>query len=250
MAQSWSFQLYSARNFQPWDKVLQTLGMVGYKEVEGFGGVYSDPVAFRKELDKNGLAMTSGHFAIDLLESDFDGAAKTAETLGVKLIACPFIMPDQRPSDAAGWRAFGERLGKVGEKAKKAGFDFAWHNHDFEFKPLADGSVPQKHMFDAARDIGWEIDVAWVIRGGADPLKWIADYGPRINAVHVKDIAPAGQNADEDGWADVGHGTVDWRGLIETLREKSKALTYVMEHDKPSDYARFARRSFETVNHF
>ena len=192
MAGSWSFQLYSARNFQPWDKILQTLGMVGYKEVEGFGGVYSDPAAFRKELDKNGLAMTSGHFAIDLLESDFDSAARTAETLGMKLIACPFLMPDQRPTDAAGWRAFGERLGKVGDKAKKAGFDFAWHNHDFEFKPLADGSVPQKHILDAAPDLGWEIDVAWVIRGDADPLKWIADYGPRINAVHVKDIAPAG----------------------------------------------------------
>lgn len=250
MAQSWSFQLYSARNFQPWDKVLQTLGMVGYKEVEGFGGVYADPAAFRRELDKNGLAMTSGHFSIDLLEGDFDGAAKTAETLGVKLIACPHLVVEKRPADAAGWKAFGERLGKVGEKAKKAGFDFAWHNHDFEFKPLPDGSVPQKHILDAAPDIGWEIDVAWVIRGGADTQKWIADYGKRITAVHVKDIAPAGQNADEDGWADVGHGTVDWAGLIKTFREKTPARTYVMEHDNPSDYARFARRSFETVNRF
>ena len=58
--------------------------------------------------------------------------------------------------------------------------------------------------------IGWEMDVAWVIRGGADPLKWIDEYGQRITAVHVKDIAPAGENANEDGWADVGHGTVDW----------------------------------------
>ena len=170
--------------------------------------------------------MPSGHFAIDLLENDFDGAAKIAETLGVKLIICPHIVADARPTDAAGWQAFGERLGKVGEKAKTAGFDFAWHNHDFEFKPLADGSLPQKHMLDAAPDIGWEMDVAWVIRGGADPLKWIADYGPRITAVHVKDIAPAGQNANEDGWADVGHGTVDWRGLVKAFKEKSAAKVY------------------------
>jgi len=250
MAQSWSFQLYSARNYQPWDKVLQTLGMVGYKQVEGFGGVYADPAAFRKELDKNGLAMTSGHFSIDLLESDFDGAAKTAKTLGVKLIACPHLVADQRPTDTAGWRAFGERLGKVGAKAKKAGFDFAWHNHDFEFKALPDGSVPQTHILEAAPDIGWEMDVAWVIRGGADVAKWIADYGKRITAVHVKDIAPAGQNANEGGWADVGHGTVDWRGLMKTFRDKTPAKIFVMEHDNPSDYARFARRSLETVNHF
>ena len=75
-------------------------------------------------------------------------------------------------------------------------------------------------MLDAAPGIGWEMDVAWVIRGGADPLKWIAEYGPRITAVHVKDIAPAGQNANEDGWADVGHGTVDWAGLIKAFRRE------------------------------
>jgi sugar phosphate isomerase/epimerase len=246
----WSFQLYSARNFQPWDKVLNVIGQLGYREVEGFGGVYGDAAAFRKELDKNGLAMTSGHFSIDLLEKDFDGAAKIADTLGVKLIACPHLAAEFRPSDAAGWRAFGERLGKVGENAKKAGFDFAWHNHDFEFKPLADGSLPQNHILDAAPGIGWEIDVAWVIRGGADPLQWIADYGKRITAVHVKDIAPSGHNADEDGWADVGHGTVDWAGLMGALREKSSAAIYVMEHDNPSDYERFAKRSIEAAKRY
>ena len=114
-----------------------------------------------------------------------------------------------RPTPPAGRRSAGGSA-RSASNAKKAGFEFAWHNHAFEFETLADGSLPQKLMLDAAPGIGWEIDVAWVIRGGADPLKWIAEYGPRITAVHVKDIAPAGQNANEDGWADVGHGTVDW----------------------------------------
>lgn len=239
----WSFQLYSARNFQPWEGVLTTLGKLGYRQVEGFGGVYGDAKAFRAELDRNGLAMPTGHFSVDMLENDFEGARTIAETLGVKLIACPFLMPDQRPADAAGWQAFGRRLAKIGETAGKAGFGFAWHNHDFEFKPLADGSIPQKHIFDAAPGIGWEIDVAWVIRGGADPLRWIDDYASRIVAVHVKDIAPKGEATNEDGWADVGHGSVDWRGLVKALREKTPARHYVMEHDNPSDFERFAARS-------
>ena len=247
MATPWSFQLYSARNFQPWDKVLKTVGQLGYTQVEGFGGVYADPAAFRKELDDNGLSMPSGHFSIDLLENDFDGAVKIAKTLGVKLIACPHIAADLRPADAAGWKAFGARLGKVGDKANAAGFDFAWHNHDFEFKALPDGSLPQRHILDAAPSIGWEMDVAWVIRGGADPLEWIDEYGKRITAVHVKDIAPAGENANEDGWADVGHGTVDWAGLIKAFREKSPAKIFVVEHDNPSDFERFARRSIESA---
>ena len=64
--------------------------------------------------------------------------------------------------------------------------------------------------------------------------------GDRITAVHVKDIAPAGENADEDGWADVGQGTVDWKGLMAALKEQTKAKYFVMEHDNPKDDKRFA----------
>ncbi len=245
----WSFQLYSARNFQPWDKVLKTLSALGYAQVEGFGAVYDEPEAFRAELDKNGLAMPSGHFGIDLLEQDFGKAASIANTLGMKLIACPWLEPVERPTDAEGWRAFGKRLAAIGAKARDAGFDFAWHNHDFEFVPVG-GLVPQRLILEAAPDIGWEVDVAWVIRGGSDPLHWIEEFGPRILAVHVKDIAPQGEATDEDGWSDVGHGTVDWPGLMKAFGTKSAARYYVMEQDNPNDIERFARRSIEAANRF
>lgn len=240
---NWSFQLYSARNFQPWEGVLKMLGELGYSQVEGFGGVYDDPKAFRAELDKNGLAMPTGHFSIDALEKDFDGVRRTADALGMTLLICPFLNAEFRPADAAGWRGFGERLAKVGETARKAGYGFAWHNHDFEFKALADGSVPQDHILSFAPDIGWEMDVAWVVRGGVDPLPWIEKHGKRIVAVHVKDLAKPGEGLDEDGWSDVGHGTIDWPGLIKALRAKSAAKYYVMEQDNPNDIERFARRS-------
>ncbi|HHZ11061.1 MAG TPA: sugar phosphate isomerase/epimerase [Rhizobiales bacterium] len=246
---NWSFQLYSARNFQPWEGVVGTLARLGYMEVEGFGGVYADPAGFRRLLDANGLSMPTGHFPIDMLENDFDGARRIADALGIRLMVCPHLAADQRPTDAEGWRGFGRRLGTVGEAANKAGYGFAWHNHDFEFRPLPDGSLPQAHIFDAAPRLGWEIDVAWVVRGGADPLKWIADHGARIVAVHVKDIAPAGEATDEDGWSDVGHGTIDWPGVMAALRG-TPARHFVMEHDKPSDYERFARRSIEAANTF
>lgn len=246
----WSFQLYSARFALPWEDVVQWLAELGYAEVEGFGGVYDDPQAFRSLLDRHGLAMPTGHFSIDLLESDFDQAERTARALGVRLIACPYLNADVRPADAAGWRDFGKRLAAVGRKARAAGFGFAWHNHDFEFAALPDGSVPMTHILDAAPEIGWEMDVAWIIRGKADPMPWIAKHGRRVTAVHVKDIAPHGENADEDGWADVGHGTVDWKKLFYALRDNSPAEHFIMEHDKPSDARRFARRSIETVRNF
>lgn len=247
---SWSFQLYSARNFEPWTDVLRALAEFGYGQVEGFGGVYADPPAFRASLDENGLAMTSGHFSIDALEKDFLKVKATATTLGMELIACPHLAADQRPSDAAGWTAFGRRLGEVGKKVNDAGFAFAWHNHDFEFAALPDGSVPQTHILEAAPGIGWEMDVAWIIRGGGDPLEWIDMHARRIVAVHVKDIARPGKGIDEDGWSDVGFGTVDWKGLIDRLKSGTPAKYFIMEHDNPNNLARFAQRSIETVKAF
>lgn len=246
----WSFQLYSARNFQPWDKVLKMLGQIGYRQVEGFGGVYSDPAGLKAELDRNGLTMPTGHFSLDMLENDFSGVQQIAATLGMKLLICPHIVAELRPADTAGWRVFGARLGKVGATAKAAGYDFAWHNHDFEFKTLPDGSIPMEHILSAAPEIGWEIDVAWVIRGGADPMPWIDRHGRRIAAVHVKDIARPGQGLDEDGWSDVGHGTVDWAGLMKAFGARSAARYYVMEQDNPNDIERFARRSLESARRY
>jgi sugar phosphate isomerase/epimerase len=247
---NWSFQLYSARNFTPWSDVLSLLARLGYAHVEGFGGVYDDPAALRGDLDRHGLTMPSGHFSLDALEGDFDGVRRIADALGMSMLICPYVAPQDRPADAAGWRAFGERLARIGAKARPAGYEFAWHNHDFEFMPLSDGSIPLAHMLEAAPDVGLEFDVAWAARGGADPLRWIDSLADRIIAVHVKDIAPAGENAAEDGWADVGHGALDWKALLTRLRAKTPARIYAIEHDNPSDIERFARRSLAAVRTF
>ena len=244
---NWSFQLYSARKFPPWADVFSLVAAAGYTQVEGFGGMYTDPVVLRAELDSHGLTMPTGHFSLDMLENELDRALGIARTLDMKLLICPSLAADLRPVDAAGWRSFGERLARLGARVKAAGHDFGWHNHAFEFAPLGDGSTAMDHILSAAPDIGWEIDVAWVIRGGGDPRSWIDRHGQRIVAVHVKDIAGPGTEQIEDGWADVGHGTVDWRGLMAALRARSAARYYVMEHDNPDDVGRFARRSIEAA---
>lgn len=242
---NFSFQLYSARNFLPWSDVLTMIAQSGYTQVEGFGGIYEDPAALRKLLDHNGLAMPSGHFSIDALEGEIDTVFEIASTLGIRQIYCPHLTVENRPTNKAGWQAFAVRLSAVGKKVRAAGYGFGWHNHDFEFVPLADGSLPMQVLLEAAPELEWEADIAWIIRGGADPLDWIARHGSKITAVHVKDIAPAGEAEDEDGWADVGHGTVDWAGLFKQLKAKTPARLFIMEHDNPADAQRFATRSID-----
>ncbi|MFN7092847.1 MAG: sugar phosphate isomerase/epimerase family protein [Allorhizobium sp.] len=241
------FQLYSARNFQPFSGIYPKLQAAGYSEVEGYGALYvsladGELDAFRKELDDNALTMPTAHFGLDMIENDPTRVIKIARTLGIEAVYCPYLMPDQRPTDAAGWFAFGQRLQSAGKPLRDAGLIFGWHNHDFEFVALADGSTPQEQIFAGGPELDWEADIAWVIRGKADPFAWIESYGKRISAVHVKDIAPAGENTDEDGWADVGHGTVDWKGLIAALKS-TRVKHFVVEHDNPKDIDRLITRS-------
>lgn len=244
-----SYQLYSSRNFPPLEATLKMLAGIGYTAVEGYGGLYADEdklAATSAAVKASGLKMPTGHFGIDMLEKSPDFTLKVAKTLGIKRIYCPHLMPDQRPTDGPGWRAFGARLQAASRPYVAAGIGFGWHNHDFEFKATPDGAIPQAEILAGGPALEWEIDVAWVIRGGADPIQWIRRHGPRITAAHVKDIAPAGQNADEDGWADVGQGTVDWPSIMSALHA-SGCQNFVMEHDNPSDHQRFASRSLASV---
>jgi sugar phosphate isomerase/epimerase len=240
-----SFQLYSARNYQPFSKVLAMLGTLGYKQVEAYGGAYEDAPGLKAAMDANGLTMPTAHFGIADLESDKAKCLGIARLLGVKTIVVPYLMPDDRPKDAAGWSAFGTRLQAIALDYAKEGYPVAWHNHDFEFFAV-EGQIPQALIFDAAPKLLWEIDIAWVVRGGADPIAWIKRYGERITSVHLKDIAPAGEAADEDGWADVGHGTITWPPVIAALKA-TPASTFIVEHDNPNDIERFARRSLATA---
>lgn len=240
-----SYQLYSSRNFGPLTNTLAMLSRLGYRSVEGYGALYANPDKVRElkeNLGQSGLTMPTGHFSLDMLENDPATVLDIAKALDLETLYCPYLPPEQRPTTGAGYAAFGSRLQQIGEPYRDAGLGFGWHNHAFEFEPLADGTIPQVAIFEGGPDLQWEADIAWVIKGGADPMQWIATFKNRISAVHLKDIAPAGENADEDGWADLGQGTVDWRGLKAALAT-TKVKYFVIEHDNPKDDKRFAERS-------
>ena len=242
-----SYQLYSSRNFDL-AETLKMLGRLGYKQAEGYGGLFGSDDAvksLRDGLVANGLTMPTAHIGFDMIRDEPAKVIGIAKTLGVKSVFAPYLMPADRPTDAVGWRAFGQQLAAAGKPLVDAGLGFGWHNHDFEFTPLPDGSLPQDMLL-ADNDISVELDVAWVVRGGQDPIAWIGANGHRITAAHVKDIAPKGENADEDGWADVGHGTMPWADIMTALRD-TPCTTFVMEHDNPKDHNRFASRSLATV---
>jgi len=239
-----AYQLYCSRNFPPLEDTLAMLARTGFTEVEGYGGLYADLPALAAALKKHGLSMTSGHFGIDMVEGDPARTLDIARALGMKRVYVPHLVADKRPADAAGWAAFGQRLATMGKPITDAGLTFGWHNHDFELADLGGGETPLDLI--AAAGVSLELDLGWVRVAGHDPVAWIGKYGKQISAVHVKDIAPDGECVDEDGWADVGHGIMDWTAIKSAL--DAQGIThFVVEHDNPKDHARFAARSLATL---
>ncbi|PUB18458.1 sugar phosphate isomerase/epimerase family protein [Yoonia sediminilitoris] len=244
-----SYQLYCSRNFPPIGATLKMLSDAGFTQVEGYNGLFNDLEGLKAGLAETGLQMTSSHVGHQLLADDPAGMLQIIKDLGVKKVFAPHIAPDQRPTDAAGWAAFGQRLAEIGKPVQDAGLVWGWHNHDFELTKLASGEFPLDLMMGASDDLMMELDLGWVTRAGEDPVAWINKYSGRIAAAHIKDVAAAGECTDEDGWADVGHGTMDWPA-IHTALQAAGCDHYVVEHDNPKDHQRFATRSLAAIQNF
>ena len=238
-----ALQLYSMRDVADQIALLAQLPNLGITKVEGYGGVYGDPAKYRAAMDANGITMPSGHMALDDIEADFEGTLAIANTLDMTRVFAPYLEEKDRPDTAEGWAALGHRLNAAGKKYAEHGITFGWHNHEFEFISLPDGSTPMDVLLEAAPDITWEADLAWIVRGDCDPAEYIKRYSDRLSAIHVKDIATEGTKLDEDGWTDLGAGTMDWAVLLQACRDISGDLIYALEHDKPSDPVGYAKRS-------
>jgi sugar phosphate isomerase/epimerase len=234
-----SFQLYSSRQSASVEEQLNSLAALGFAAVEPYGDAYGDdPDGFRRCLDKAGLSAPSGHFAVDRLRDDMAGVIADATTLGVTTVVAPNLR--HHPTDIAGWQAFARILEDYAAQLDRRGLALAWHNHAFEFEPLADGSRPIDHLL-ASPAIRWQADLGMVARAGAEPVDELRRYASKLHSIHAKDSAAPGVTA-QGGWTDIGAGTLDWPAIWGGFA-KSGARLVVLEHDDPKDWRAFAGNS-------
>ncbi|MEM1388019.1 MAG: sugar phosphate isomerase/epimerase [Pseudomonadota bacterium] len=234
-----SYQLYTSRDAGPLNQTLAMLGQAGLDHVEGYEALLGDP-ALDAGLRQHGLSMPSAHISLAALE---DGRALDwASRYALEAVFVPYVPPEARPTDAPGWAALARRVVASGADLRGLGVAVGWHNHDFEFAPLLDGRAPVAVMAEAAPDLVFELDLGWIARAGHAPLAWIDLLRGRIAAAHIKDLAAPGQAPDEEGWADLGQGVLDYAAIAAALRAAQVPL-WVLEHDRPSDATRFATRS-------
>jgi sugar phosphate isomerase/epimerase len=244
IAEDLSIQLYSLRDYGDLESQLAALAKLGFRRVEIIGSHLNDAKDTRAKLDAHGMSAPTGHVPLEALRDRLDWVAEQANTIGMKELYMPALPAAERELTADGWRRKGAELGQMAQKLKLHGLALGYHNHDWELKSFADGRTALDHLFAGAdgSPLTFEADLAWLVRGGADPIGWMRSLRTRLTAVHVKDFAAQGTNLAQDGWSDVGAGTLDWP----TLWREAVALGakwMVLEHDKPKDPIGFAKAS-------
>jgi len=233
-------QLYSVRGEMQKnvEATLAKVAQIGYKEVELAGLFNHSPQEVRTILDRNGLTAPSAHVEYKLLGAEWPKALDDAHTLGQKFIVCPSIDEKLRGSEDD-WKRVAQHFNEAGQASKKAGIQFAYHNHDFEFKPL-NGKLPYDILLAEADSdlVKMEMDLFWTTKGGQDPTAYFARYPGRFALVHVKDMKSSGEMTE------VGSGSIDWKKIF-THSNQAGIQHYFVEHDEPKSPLDSIRTSYE-----
>ncbi|MBV9988484.1 MAG: sugar phosphate isomerase/epimerase [Chitinophagaceae bacterium] len=192
---------------------LRKIASYGYKQIESFEG--RDGMfwgmghkEFKKYMDQLHMTIISSHCDIT---KDFEKKAAEASEIGMKYLICPYKGPQKSIDN---FKQFADDFNKAGEICKKNGIRFAYHNHDYSFKPV-DGHVPQDVMMQNTDKnlVDFEMDIYWVVAAGEDPEKWFRKYPGRFKLCHVKDLAKTDKGHES---VQLGKGTINFKKILKT----------------------------------
>jgi sugar phosphate isomerase/epimerase len=240
-------QLYTVRDLmkKDFEGTVAKVAQIGYKEVEFAGYFGHSPQDVRAILEKDGLTSPSAHVGYDIVEKKWPETLDAAHAIGHTFIVCPMIDPKKRGAD--GWKSAAELFNHAGESAQKAGIQFAYHNHAFEFEPseALGNKMPYDFLLESTdpKLVKMEMDLCWITVGAQDPLKYFDRYPGRFPLVHVKDWTSKGPGGNDYGGAtgaskkpghmtDVGRGEIDWKRIF-AKSDKAGIQHYFVENDEP-----------------
>lgn len=236
------------------DATLKTIAKIGYQQVQ----LPSTPSrinseTLKKAIDNAGLTCPTTHYFTRILFANPAAAIEKALAFGSRhLIATtPWVADPATRLKTAGdsrqnfydlmqaltlddlkWNA--EQFNKIGEQAKKAGLQFGYHNHGFDFRQI-DGKIgfdELLRMTDPALVVV-ELDCGWAANAGVDPADYLRSYADRIQLLHIKDIKKTKPNTGFDMESvEIGKGDIDWRDIFKAAK-KAKIQGYFVEHEPP-----------------
>ena len=208
---------YSVKEFAA---LIKSAGLV-WKSHHVLGAPFKMPPGMKMPLGSDGKPIDIGK--VRNLRDNMQALIDEAAEGGVEYLVCantPINTMDEIKSSIT-------VLNKTDEACKKAGLRFAYHNNDSEFHAL-EGKVPYS-LFLKETNVKMELDLAWAIKGGQDPVELFNLHPGRFPLWHVKDLDNTYKNV-----LPIGSGTIDFKRIF-AASETAGLNYYFIEHDMPKD---------------
>jgi sugar phosphate isomerase/epimerase len=223
-------QLYMLRRQAQTDLpgVFRIIHDAGFPQVELYPIAYNHTAAeIRRMMQDAGIAAVAGHFDYAGLEDKLD----FAHQLGLTYVVCPMIPKDQWTS-LDGFSKAADLFNRVGRQAQSQGMELVFHNHCYEFRPMA-GTTGFAHLMQHTDPalVKLELDIYWLTQGGQDPMAVLKQYAARVRLIHMKDRlagAPTGYTMDPpQSFTELGKGTIDWGAILVQARSEGVKYAFV-----------------------
>lgn len=240
--EEFGFQAYTVRDviYNDMAGTLKQLRKAGYDYMEGFdfgnGKLLGKPVAEAKQIiedskiDLRSIHVMTGAAAPDMkgtMTKDWEMAVDQAADLGAKYIVCAYLMDFERKSIDQ-YKELSELFNKCGETAQRAGIQFCYHNHEFEFMEI-DGQVPMDVILSETDEdkVKIELDIYWARYAEIDPIRFFSNNLKRVPLWHVKDLSLAQDRL----MTEVGNGDIDWKQIFR-YQENAGLQSFFVEQDR------------------
>ena len=221
-------QLYTVRDFckteGDFDITLSKINEIGYKtiQVSGVGPIDADKI--KAIADKYGLEIVCTHKSFADFTENLEKVIYEHKVLGCEIAGIGGIPMEY-------WdkvEEFVEIFNPIAEKVKKAGLQFAYHNHAFEFAKVGT-EFKMDYLLKNTDPENFKLilDVYWLAIAGLDPAEFIEKASDRIAAIHFKDLTVDGNNS---AMAEVMEGNLNWDKII-AASKKSTAKCALVEQD-------------------
>ena len=220
-------QLYTVRRAieKDFEGTMSRIADMGFKGVEYYPLPENITAEHAGKVCKElGLEVLGMHTPLPIGE-DRDKAVKTADALNCKRVIYPGWPKGVKPTDPdvteRGMEIFKntealkrtvEQYNEIAAFMKTKGLRFGLHNHWWEFEKK-NGIIPFYYLLKHLDDIVFfEIDTYWAKTAGQNPAKAVADFGNRVELLHIKD-GPAVKGATMFAHVPAGEGTLDFPAI-------------------------------------
>jgi sugar phosphate isomerase/epimerase len=222
-------QLYTVRRDleRDFEGTLRQIAALGIDEVEFAGNFGQKPERIKNLLENFKLVATSAHISIDALRKDLTKTIAEAQIIGHKYLVLGYLSAEDRKS-LDDYKKLAELLDKTGEECHRAGLQFAYHNHHFEFAKM-ENQIPYDLILKEtdAQNVKMELDLYWITKAGFNPIFYFEKYPKRFPLVHVKDS----DATPKKFFTEVGRGTIDFKKIF--VKAKVAGIKhYFIEQDE------------------